>query len=104
MEQRRSFASLLKRHRLAAGLTHERLAELAALSARSISDLERGVSQRPRRETVDLLGAALQAGVRFVELAPVTSPDDVPLAIGRAFGVVGANGAAVLAGVADHVA
>src|SRR4051795_7771522 len=59
MEQRRSFASLLKRHRLAAGLTHERLAERAALSARSISDLERGVSQRPRRETVDLLSAAL---------------------------------------------
>src|SRR4051794_20174810 len=60
MEQRRSFGYLLRRHRLAAGLTHERLAERAALSARSISDLERGISQRPRRETVDLLVQALQ--------------------------------------------
>src|SRR5690348_13848052 len=60
MEPGRSFGSLLRRYRLAAGLTHERLAERANLSARSISDLERGVSQRPRRETVDLLGEALQ--------------------------------------------
>src|SRR5690349_15434564 len=60
MEQRRPFSDLLKRHRLAAGLTHEALAERSALSARAISDLERGVSRRPRRETVDLLGRALQ--------------------------------------------
>jgi len=60
MEQRRRFGDLLKRHRLAAGLTHEALAERSALSARAISDLERGVSRRPRRETVDLLSRALQ--------------------------------------------
>lgn len=55
-----AFGDLLKRHRLAARLTHEGLAEKSALSARTISDLERGVSRRPRRETVDVLAHALQ--------------------------------------------
>jgi predicted ATPase/DNA-binding XRE family transcriptional regulator len=50
----------LKRYRLAAGLTHEGLAERARLSARTISDLERGVSQGPRRTTLALLVEALQ--------------------------------------------
>jgi transcriptional regulator with XRE-family HTH domain len=39
MDQRRPFGDLLRRYRLAAGLTHEALAERAALSARAISDL-----------------------------------------------------------------
>jgi predicted ATPase len=60
VEQRRLFRDLLKHHRLAAGLTHEALAERSALSARAISDLERGVSRRPRRGSVDLLSGALQ--------------------------------------------
>jgi predicted ATPase/transcriptional regulator with XRE-family HTH domain len=60
MEQPRSFGDRLRQHRLAVGLTHEALAERSALSARAISDLERGVSRRPRRETVDLLSRALQ--------------------------------------------
>ena len=60
MEARQPFGSLLKRHRLAAGLTHERLAERSTLSVRAISDLERGVSRRPHPETVALLAEALQ--------------------------------------------
>jgi predicted ATPase len=60
MEQRRPFRYLLKQHRLAAGLTHEALAERSTLSARAISDLERGVSRRPRRDSVELLSDALQ--------------------------------------------
>ncbi len=59
-EPRWAFGALLKRHRLSAGLTHESLAERAALSARTISDLERGISRRPHRETVNLLIQALQ--------------------------------------------
>jgi transcriptional regulator with XRE-family HTH domain len=43
------FGALLKRYRLAAGLTHEALAERAALGVRTISDLERGVSSRASR-------------------------------------------------------
>ena len=58
--ERQPFGRLLKRYRLAAGLTHERLAERAALSVRAISDLERGVSRSPRFETVALLAEALQ--------------------------------------------
>src|SRR6478672_13464061 len=58
--ERWPFGSLLKRYRRAAGLTHERLAERAGLSARAISDLERGVSRGPRAGTLGLLIEALQ--------------------------------------------
>ena len=54
-----SFAALLRRFRLATGLSQEALAERAGLSARAISDLERGVRQAPYRETVHLLAGAL---------------------------------------------
>src|SRR5215470_8893910 len=54
------FSAVLKRKRLARGLTQEDLAERAGLSARAISDLERGVSTAPRKETLRLLADALQ--------------------------------------------
>jgi class 3 adenylate cyclase/tetratricopeptide (TPR) repeat protein len=54
-----SFGALLRRHRREAGLTQEELAEQAGLSVRGISDLERDVKQRPHRDTVELLAAAL---------------------------------------------
>ena len=57
-----SFGDVLRRCRRAAGLTHEALAEAAGLSARTISDLERGVSAAPRRETLAALTAALGIG------------------------------------------
>jgi transcriptional regulator with XRE-family HTH domain len=50
-----SFAVVLKRERLAAGLTQEALAERATLSARAISDLERGVKQTPHQQTIERL-------------------------------------------------
>jgi predicted ATPase/transcriptional regulator with XRE-family HTH domain len=53
------FSDLLRRARRAAGLTQEELAERAGLSARGISDLERGVHRAPHRETLDLLARAL---------------------------------------------
>src|SRR5689334_15924946 len=59
MDGRRHFGAVLKRFRLAAGLTHEALAERAGLGARTISDLERGVSRAPRVDTLALLVAAL---------------------------------------------
>ncbi len=55
-----SFGELLKRYRIAAGLSQEALAEQARLSVRGISDLERGINRTPRRETVDLLAGALR--------------------------------------------
>lgn len=54
------FGDLLKTHRIAAGLSQEALAEAAKVSARSISDLERGVNLRPHRDTVALLSDALR--------------------------------------------
>jgi predicted ATPase/transcriptional regulator with XRE-family HTH domain len=54
------FAELLRRYRRAARLTQEELAERTGLGARSISDLERGVSRSPHKDTVALLAEALQ--------------------------------------------
>ncbi len=48
------FGDLLRRHRLAAGLTQEALAERSGLSPRSIQDLERG-RHRPHRHTAECL-------------------------------------------------
>src|SRR5438093_95725 len=53
------FGELLQRHRLAAGLTQEALAERAGLSVRGVSDLERGARTAPQRETLRLLADAL---------------------------------------------
>ena len=47
-----SFGALLRRFRLAVGLSQEELAERAGLSARGISDLERGVHRVPYRDTL----------------------------------------------------
>ena len=55
----RRFGELLRAHRARAGLTQEQLAERAGLSARGLSDLERGLKARPQFETVRLLAGAL---------------------------------------------
>ena len=55
----RSFGELLRDHRRAAGLTQEELAERAGLSARGISNLERGVRIAPQRETPRLLSEVI---------------------------------------------
>src|SRR6516225_3602971 len=55
----RTFGDLLRRYRLAAGLTQEELAERARLSLHAVSDLERGARNRPWRETILLLAEAL---------------------------------------------
>ena len=52
------FGVLLRRERLAAGLTQEGLAERAGLSVRGIQDLERGASW-PQRDTLRGLATAL---------------------------------------------
>jgi len=55
-----SFAVMLKQLRTAHGMTQEELAERSGASVRSISDLERGISRLPRKDTVQLLADALQ--------------------------------------------
>ena len=58
-DQSPSFAGLLRRARRDAELTQEELAERAGVSARGISDLERGIIRAPRRDTLELLLEAL---------------------------------------------
>ncbi len=55
-----SFGALLRQHRLAAQLTQEELAERAGISARSVSDIERGISRAPQKATVHFLTDALR--------------------------------------------
>ncbi|MEU9332161.1 helix-turn-helix domain-containing protein [Streptomyces sp. NPDC048290] len=54
-----SLADLLRRHRRAARLTLEQLAEAAAVSARTLSDVERGRSTGPQHRTVTAIAGAL---------------------------------------------
>jgi predicted ATPase/transcriptional regulator with XRE-family HTH domain len=58
-----AFGALLKRYRLAAGLSQEALAKRAGLSARTISDLERGVKRAPYRATATRLARGLGLGL-----------------------------------------
>jgi LuxR family maltose regulon positive regulatory protein len=58
--ERRPFGALLRAYRVAAGLSQEELAERAHLSQRTISDLERGVTTAPYRDTVAQLADALE--------------------------------------------
>jgi predicted ATPase/DNA-binding XRE family transcriptional regulator len=89
-----SFAEMLKRCRRDTGLTQEELAERAGLSARAISDLERGINRRPYRSTVERLADALAlspaasealtaARWRATTAAPSDSVSDTPPLVGR---------------------
>ena len=62
-----SFGGLLRQLRTQARLTQEELAEVARLSPRSVSDLERGISRTARKDTAGLLAEALRltGPVRF---------------------------------------
>ncbi len=85
----RTFGTLLRRHRLAAGLSQEELAERAGVSRRSIGDLERGVARKPHRDTITLLVAAL--GVQATERAAFVDAASrlrVPPATGRSIAPV----------------
>jgi len=80
-----TFGALLKRYRMAAGLTQEALAERASLSTRAVSDLERGLSRVPRYDTLDLLTTAMslsaeQRAALFAAARPPLSGDDTKAA------------------------
>ncbi|HTZ26182.1 MAG TPA: helix-turn-helix domain-containing protein [Streptosporangiaceae bacterium] len=67
------FGEVLRGHRRAARLTLEQLAELSGVSARTLSDMERGRSKGPQHRTVtalaDALGLEGDARTQLVELA-----------------------------------
>jgi tetratricopeptide (TPR) repeat protein/transcriptional regulator with XRE-family HTH domain len=67
------FGEVLRGHRRAARLTLEQLAEVSGVSARTLSDMERGRSKGPQHRTVTALADALalegDARKQLVELA-----------------------------------
>ena len=77
-----AIGQLVKQLRTGQTLTQEELAERAGVSARLISDLERGVIQRPRRDTVAMLADGLQLSdserAEFEALARSTPADELP--------------------------
>lgn len=74
----RTFGELLLHYRRTALLTQEELAERAHLSARAISDLERGLKRIPRRDTLRLLAEALQlTAEEGVELERAARPPTI---------------------------
>ena len=80
-----AFGMLLRRYRLAAGLSQEALAERAGISTDAVSALERGRRKAPRLETVGLLAGALDLdhSHRAALLATVTGargPDTATMA------------------------
>ena len=78
------FGAVLRRLRNHAGLTQARLAEQAHISQRGLQDLERGVHHVPRRDTLDLLAAALglvgQERVAFLAAAQPPPARRAPVA------------------------
>ena len=69
---------MLRRHRQAARLTQEELAEQADLSVRAISNMENGRTGRPRAHTVHRLAAALGLAGRAAEEFRHASRDVAP--------------------------
>jgi tetratricopeptide (TPR) repeat protein/transcriptional regulator with XRE-family HTH domain len=59
-EGQKAAGDYLRRARRTAGLTQEELASKTGLSVRAISDLERGLTARPRRSSLQLLTDALE--------------------------------------------
>ncbi|HEY3734229.1 MAG TPA: helix-turn-helix transcriptional regulator [Streptosporangiaceae bacterium] len=58
--QRDGFGELVRRQRMASGLTQEELAERTGMSVRAIGDIERGRTGQPRRSSMALLARTLR--------------------------------------------
>jgi transcriptional regulator with XRE-family HTH domain len=71
-----SFGSVLRRRRLAAGLSQEELAERGGLSAHGIGHPEQGRRQAPRLATVRLLAEAVAEALAIGLPAVAGSPPD----------------------------
>ena len=77
MTEKTNFSTLLKRYRQAAGLSQENLAAHSGLSARAISDLERGINRTPRYDTLELLSSALSLTTQQRILLQVSARPEV---------------------------
>jgi predicted ATPase/DNA-binding XRE family transcriptional regulator len=81
MTEKTSFRTLLKHYRQAAGLSQEALAARAGLSARAISDLERGINRTPRYATLELLSSALFLSAQQQALLQAAARPDIAAAV-----------------------
>ena len=86
------FGQVLRRYRVAAGLTQEALAERAGLSARGISDLERAARTRPYPATVRRLAKALGLAEVDQQLLEMAAESAVPLDAANSSSFVGPAG------------
>ena len=75
-----SFAGLLRRLRAGAKLTQEELAAAAGVSARSVSNLERGINRTAHKDTAVLLAGALGLTGPTEELFVAAARGNVPAA------------------------
>jgi transcriptional regulator with XRE-family HTH domain len=73
-----SFAGLLRRLRTEAKLTQEELAAAAGVSARSVSNLERGINRTAHKDTAVLLASALGLTGPAAELFVAAARGTVP--------------------------
>ncbi|TMD67187.1 MAG: XRE family transcriptional regulator, partial [Chloroflexi bacterium] len=81
MTEKTSFRTLLKHYRQAAGLSQEALAAHAGLSARAISDLERGINRTPRYDTLELLSSALSLSSQQQALLQAAARPEIAAAV-----------------------
>jgi predicted ATPase/transcriptional regulator with XRE-family HTH domain len=80
MKDQSNFGVLLKRYRLVAGFSQEALAARASLSARTISDLERGIHATPHPDTLELLTGALSLSAQQRDLLLAAARPEVAAA------------------------
>src|ERR1700682_95600 len=84
LDKRGQFATLLRAHRLALGVSQEELAERAGVSRRGIADLERGARRLPHPSTIRQLADALDLSPEeraTLHAAAVEIPDRLGLAL-----------------------
>ena len=85
------FAALLRQQRTGARMTQHDLAEAAGLSERAVSDLERGLVGKPRKETVSLLESEYPAHAHTFQVSTSDANSNSPATqlIASAVGGVG---------------
>src|SRR5690348_101619 len=76
----RGFAGLLRQLRAEAGLTQEELAEAAGVSARSVSNLERGINRTAHKDTAALLASAMHLDAQVSEVFVAAARGRAPAA------------------------
>jgi predicted ATPase/DNA-binding XRE family transcriptional regulator len=98
-----TFGQVLRELRVAAALTQEELAEVAGLSPRAISDLERGERLSPRHATVRRLATALKLDAEVLTaLESAARPRRAPVAATLHVGGLGGSRTSFVGRAREH--